>query len=80
MLADFRDRLAQGDRADQLLDLALARLKDAGLVRERTTQRTDSTHVLAAARDLTRLDLIQPEVLADRHQLTRPSRSPTESS
>ncbi|MGW4983127.1 hypothetical protein [Streptomyces mirabilis] len=26
MLADFRDRLAEGDRADRLLDVALARL------------------------------------------------------
>lgn len=42
VLADFRERLAQDDRADRLLDLALARLKEAGLVRERTTQRTDS--------------------------------------
>ncbi|WP_405718239.1 transposase [Streptomyces sp. NBC_00046] len=54
VLADFRERLAQDDRADRLLDLVLARPKEAGLVRERTTQRTDSTHVLAAVRDLTR--------------------------
>ncbi|MEU7363907.1 transposase, partial [Streptomyces olivaceoviridis] len=40
VLADFRDRLAGDGRADRLLDLALARLKAAGLVRERTTQRT----------------------------------------
>ncbi|MFF0191111.1 transposase [Streptomyces sp. NPDC005244] len=58
VLVDFRDRLAEGDRADGLLDLALARLKEAGLVRERTTQRTHSTHVLAAVRDLTRLVLV----------------------
>jgi IS5 family transposase len=64
VLADFRDRLAQGDRADRLLDLALARLKEAGLVRERGTQRTDSTHVLAAVRDLTRLELITEAVRA----------------
>jgi transposase len=61
VLTDFRDRLAQGDR---LLDLALARLKEAGLVRERGTQRTDSTHVLAAVRDLTRLELITEAVRA----------------
>nr|WP_234343033.1 hypothetical protein [Streptomyces fulvoviolaceus] len=48
VLADLRSRLAEDDRAGRLLDLALARLKEAGLVRERTTQRTDSTHVLAA--------------------------------
>ncbi|MGW7611892.1 transposase [Streptomyces sp. NPDC054766] len=64
VLADFRDRLAEGDRADRLLDLALARLKEAGLVRERTTQRTDSTHVLAAVRDLTRLELVTEAVRA----------------
>ena len=64
VLADFRDRLAEGDRADRLLDLALARLTEAGLVRERTTQRTDSTHVLAAVRDLTRLELITEAVRA----------------
>ncbi|MGP4091375.1 transposase [Streptomyces sp. KR55] len=64
MLADFRERLIHGDRADRLLDLALARLKDAGLVRERTTQRTDSTHVLAAVRDLTRLELVTEAVRA----------------
>ncbi|MFB6878662.1 transposase [Streptomyces sp. NPDC056323] len=64
VLADFRDRLAEDDRADRLLDLALARLKEAGLVRERTTQRTDSTHVLAAVRDLTRLELISEAVRA----------------
>ncbi|MFD8637593.1 transposase [Streptomyces sp. NPDC059656] len=64
VLADFRDRLAEGDRADRLLGLVLARLKDAGLVRERTTQRTDSTHILAAVRDLTRLELITEAVRA----------------
>ncbi|MFB8773981.1 transposase [Streptomyces broussonetiae] len=64
VLGDFRDRLAEDGRADRLLDLALARLKEAGLVRERTTQRTDSTHVLAAVRDLTRLELVTEAVRA----------------
>lgn len=64
VLTDFRARLAEDDRADHLLDLALARLKEADLVRERTTQRTDSIHVLAAVRDLTRLELITEAVRA----------------
>jgi hypothetical protein len=64
VLTDFRDRHAEDDRADRLLDLAPARLKEAGLVRERTTQRTDSTHVSAAVRDLTRLELITEAVRA----------------
>ena len=64
VLGDFRDRLLEDGRADRLLDLALARLKEAGLVRERTSQRTDSTHVLAAVRDLTRLELVTEAVRA----------------
>jgi transposase len=72
VLSDFRDRLLEGEgRADRLLDLALARLKDAGLVRERTTQRTDSTHVLAAVRGLTRLELVTEAVRAALEELAR---------
>ena len=62
MLGDFRDRLLVDGRADRLLDLALARLKEAGLVRDRATARTGSTHVLAAVRDLTRLELVTEAV------------------
>ncbi|MFE2846787.1 hypothetical protein ACFXKS_25170 [Streptomyces scopuliridis] len=68
VLADFRKRLIEGDRADRLLDLASARIKDAGLVREPTTQRT-ATHVLAAVRDLTRLELITEAVRAALEEL-----------
>ena len=39
VLGDFRGRLLEDGRADRLLDLALARLEEAGLVRERTSQR-----------------------------------------
>jgi transposase len=71
VLSDFRERLLEDGRADRLLDLALARLKEAGLVRERTTQRTDSTHVLAAVRDLTRLELVTEAVRAALEELAR---------
>ncbi|WP_326793873.1 IS1182 family transposase (plasmid) [Streptomyces sp. NBC_00841] len=71
VLADFRERVAQDDRADRLLDLVLARLKEAGLVGERTTQRTDSTHVLAAVRDLTRLELVTEAVRAALEEVAR---------
>ena len=71
VLGDFRDRLLEDGRADGLLDLALARLKEAGLVRGRTTQRTDSTHVLAAVRDLTRLELVTEAVRAALEELAR---------
>jgi transposase len=71
VLGDFRDRLLEDGRADRLLDLALAQLKEAGLVRGRTTQRTDSTHVLAAVRDLTRLELVTEAVRAALEELAR---------
>src|SRR5437763_1009076 len=71
VLTDFRERLTCDDRADRLLDLALDRLKQAGLVRERTTQRTDSTHVLAAVRDLTRLELVTEAVRAALEETAR---------
>jgi len=71
VLGDFRDRLLEEGRADRLLDLALARLKEAGLVRERTAQRTDSTHVLAAVRDLTRLELVTEAVRAALEEVAR---------
>ncbi|WP_338899664.1 transposase [Streptomyces sp. TG1A-60] len=71
VLSDFRDRLLLDGRADRMLDLALARLKEAGLVRERTTQRTDSTHVLAAVRDLPRLELVTEAMRAALEELAR---------
>ena len=71
VLGDFRDRLLEEGRADRLFDLALARLKETGLVRERTAQRTDSTHVLAAVRDLTRLELVTEAVRAAVEEVAR---------
>jgi len=71
VLSDFRERLLEDGRADRLLDLALARLKEAGLVRERATWRTGSTHVLAAVRDLTRLELVTEAVRAALEELAR---------
>ncbi|MFI8515585.1 transposase [Streptomyces sp. NPDC085460] len=64
VLTDFRDRLSQDNRADQLLSLAPDRMRRAGLVKERGRQRTDSTQVLAAARELTRLELVLEAVRA----------------
>ncbi|WP_078917268.1 transposase [Streptomyces sp. NRRL S-813] len=64
VLSDFRDRLAAGDRADRLLALALTRIRRAGLLEGRCTQRTDSTHILSAARELTHLELVTEAVRA----------------
>lgn len=64
VLTDFRDRLCEDDRADQLLLLSLTRMREAGMVPGRGRQRTDSTRVPAAARDLTRLELVLEAVRA----------------
>ncbi|MCD0486487.1 IS1182 family transposase [Streptacidiphilus sp. ASG 303] len=64
VLTDFRDRLGEDDRADHLLSLALDRMRQAGMVKARGRQRTDSTQVLAAARELTRLELVLEAVRA----------------
>src|SRR6516225_5559563 len=71
VLGDFRDRLLVDGRADRLFDLALARLTEAGLVRDRAAWRTGSTHVLAAVRDLTRLELVTEAVRAALEELAR---------
>lgn len=71
VLTDFRDRLAEDGRAGQLLDFALERMKQAGLITGRGKARTDSTYVLAAVRDLTRLELITEAVRAGLEELAR---------
>lgn len=57
VLADFRERLAVEGREDKRLGLALEKIRAVDQARERGRQRTDSTHVLAAVRGLTRLEL-----------------------
>jgi transposase len=71
VLTDFRDRLAEDGRAGRLLDFALERMRQAGLVTGHGKARTDSTYVLAAVRDLTRLELITEAVRAALEELAR---------
>ncbi|WP_201776930.1 transposase [Streptacidiphilus anmyonensis] len=58
VLSEFRDRMADGDRADRFLAVMVARLVGAGVVKQRGRVRTDSTHVLAAVRRLNRAELV----------------------
>jgi transposase len=58
VLGDFRDRLIAGQAEYLLLDTMLERFKARGLVKARGKQRTDSTHVLGAVRDLHLLELV----------------------
>jgi len=56
VLCEFRARLLEGGAERILFDKILSALRDKKLVKARTRQRTDSTHVLAAIRDLNRLE------------------------
>jgi transposase len=58
LLHDFRQRLLAQDAAQRLLDTFLTTCKARGWLKARSTQRTDSTHVLAAIRTLHRLECV----------------------
>ena len=58
VLCEFRSRLVTGGAERLLLEAMLETCKARGLVKARTKQRTDSTHVLAAIRTLNRLELV----------------------
>lgn len=58
ILAEFRARLVDGQAKHLLLDTMLERFQQRGLLKARGKQRTDSTYVLAAVRDLHLLELV----------------------
>jgi transposase len=58
VLSEFRDRLLAGHAEHRLLDTLLVHCRAVGLLKPRGQQRTDATHVLAAVRALTRLELL----------------------
>ena len=58
VLSEFRDRLLTGNTAELLLEKLLERCRAVGWLTARGSQRTDSTHVLAAIRVLSRLELV----------------------
>lgn len=64
ILTDFRNRLVDYHLVEQALDVLLAALVARGLLKPGGKQRTDSTHVLAAVRDLNRLELTGESVRA----------------
>ena len=63
VLCEFRTRLVQGDLTDLLLDQMLRVLKDKGILKSRGRHRTDSTHIVAAVRDLSRMELVGTTLL-----------------
>lgn len=58
VLSQFRTRLVTHDLQPMVLDMLLDRLAELGLVKARGRQRTDATHVLAAVRELNRLEMV----------------------
>src|SRR4029434_11064174 len=58
VLSEFRTRLVYGGADHLLLESLLRQLEERDLLKARGTQRTDSTHILAAIRTLNRLELV----------------------
>jgi transposase len=58
VLSEFRARLARSHAHRRVFDAFLRRFREMGLLKGRSTQRTDATMILAAVRDLTRTELI----------------------
>ncbi|MEV6868561.1 IS5/IS1182 family transposase, partial [Streptosporangium subroseum] len=58
VFSEFRDRVIGGSAEERMLELLLERLWQARLLRAGGRARTDSTHVLSAARTLNRLELV----------------------
>ena len=57
-LTEFRSRVIAQEAEGRLLTLMLDRLKEMGLLEGKRMQRTDSTQILAAIRDVNRLELV----------------------
>src|SRR5262249_1669625 len=58
VLSEFRTRVVAGGAEQRLLDIVLEQARPRGWLKTRGKQRTDSTHVLAAVRALTRLECV----------------------
>ncbi len=58
VLSEFRTRLIEGGIEQELFEKMLSRLREVGLLKAPKNQRTDSTHVLANLRELSRKEII----------------------
>jgi transposase len=70
VLSQFRTRVVQHGLEEKVMDLLLERLKGLGMLPAGGKQRTDSTHVVCAVRDLNRLELAGESVRAAIEALT----------
>jgi transposase len=69
VLRGFRQRLITSGRQSLIFDRLIELLRDKKLLKERGTQRTDSTHVLASIRVMNRLEVITETMRAALNQL-----------
>lgn len=58
VLSEFRTRLIDGQAESLIFEKLLGLCRDKGWLRARTRQRSDSTHVLAAIRGITRVECV----------------------
>jgi transposase len=58
VLCEFRQRLIEHHAEARVFEAVVAHIQARGLFKRRGTQRTDSTHVLAAVRSLNRLETV----------------------
>ncbi|MFH9966767.1 transposase [Streptomyces mirabilis] len=71
VLSEFRSRVVAHHLEERVLDLLLERLQAIDLLTSGGIQRTDSTHVVSAVRDLNRLELAGESVRAALNALCR---------
>lgn len=69
ILSGFRQRLITSSRQSLMFDRLIELLRDKKLLKERGTQRTDSTHVLASIRVMNRLEVVTETMRAALNQL-----------
>lgn len=61
-LCNFRKRLLEHHKEKQIFESIVGYLRDAGYVKGGGEQRTDSTHILGAVRDLSTIDLVRDTI------------------
>jgi transposase len=69
VLSEFRDRLLTGSAEERLLDKLLEWCQRQELIKARGRQRTDSTHVVASLRLLSRIELVAETLRAALNEL-----------
>jgi transposase len=57
-LVYFRDRLIENEKASYMFDKIIERLTELGLIKKKSKQRIDSTHIVGKIRELSRLELL----------------------